>query len=43
MDIAAILGAASTAGVAHYFVQQDHRPDPLAARRSHDASRKLGF
>jgi sugar phosphate isomerase/epimerase len=44
MDIAAILGAASKAGVSHYFVEQDHGPDPLGAiRRSHDALRKLGF
>jgi sugar phosphate isomerase/epimerase len=44
MDISAILGAATRAGVAHYFVEQDHGPDPLGAiRRSYDALRKLGF
>jgi hypothetical protein len=39
-----ILKAASGAGVRHYFVEQDHSPDPLGSiRRSYAALRKLGF
>jgi sugar phosphate isomerase/epimerase len=44
MDFAEILRATGKAGVAHYFVEQDHTPDPLGAiQRSYAALRKLGF
>jgi sugar phosphate isomerase/epimerase len=33
IDIAAVLKAANTAGVRHYFVEQDQSPDPIASLR----------
>ena len=33
LDIPAVLKAANTAGVQHYFVEQDQSPDPLASLR----------
>jgi len=33
LDIPAVLQAANTAGVQHYFVEQDQSPDPIASLR----------
>ena len=33
IDIPAVLRAADTAGVKHYFVEQDQTPDPIASLR----------
>ena len=45
LDFAAILRAASTVGVKHYFVEQDQTPgDPVASlRQSYDYLRRLKF
>jgi sugar phosphate isomerase/epimerase len=44
MNFAEILHATQRAGVAHYFVEQDHSPDPIGAiQRSYAALRKIGF
>lgn len=44
LNFAEIFTAARAAGVQHYFVEQDHTPDPLASiRRSYAAVRKLGL
>ncbi len=41
IDIPAILKAANTAGVKHYFVEQDQTPDPIASlRQSYEYLRK---
>ena len=43
LNFAEILRATADAGVRHYFVEQDHSPDPLLSiRRSYLAVRKLG-
>jgi len=44
LNFAEILQATATAGVRHYFVEQDHSPDPLLSiRRSYLAVRRLAF
>jgi sugar phosphate isomerase/epimerase len=44
LDFMSIFRAARSAGVQHYFVEQDHSPDPLQSiRRSYAAVRNLGL
>jgi sugar phosphate isomerase/epimerase len=44
LDFAAVFESTLSAGVRHYFVEQDYSPDPLQSiRRSYAAVRKLGF
>jgi sugar phosphate isomerase/epimerase len=44
LNFGEIFKATFEAGVKHYFVEQDHSPDPEASiRRSYTALRKLGF
>jgi sugar phosphate isomerase/epimerase len=45
IDIPAVLRAAQSAGVRHYFVEQDQTPgDPLASlRQSYDYLKKLNY
>jgi hypothetical protein len=45
IDIAAVLKAAQTAGVEHYFVEQDQTPgDPLVSlRESYQYLQKLDY